>query len=104
MYLNDYYMVYDAAKEDHDVQIVQLKKAIHEYELETADPLISKLKEFRAALLTRFKILAWASKQETEKPLTKAQHQKITDTLKMIVLKKEVSNENDNLLICFDFI
>ena len=74
LYLNDYYMVYDAAQEDHDVQIVQLQKAIHDYELEKTDPLISKLREFKAALLTRFKILSWASKQETEKPLTKAQH------------------------------
>ena len=74
VYLNDYYMVYDAAQEDHDVQLMELKKAIHEYELETEDPLISKLKEFKAALVTKFKILSWASKQETEKPLTKVQH------------------------------
>ena len=53
---------------------MELKKAIHEYELETEDPLISKLKEFKAALVTKFKILSWASKQETEKPLTKVQH------------------------------
>ena len=74
VYLNDYYMVYDAAQEDHDVQLMELKKAIHEYELETEDPLIFKLKEFKAALVTKFKILSWASKQETEKPLTKVQH------------------------------
>lgn len=69
VYLNDYYMVYDAAHEDHDVGMMQLKKASSEYNLERDDPLISKLKEFKAALLTKFKLLAWASKSETEKPL-----------------------------------
>ena len=34
MTLNDYYMVYDAAHEDHDVELVQLKKAKKEYNLE----------------------------------------------------------------------
>ena len=29
IYLNDYYMVYDAAREDHNIQLVELKKAIH---------------------------------------------------------------------------
>jgi len=53
---------------------MQLKKAIHEYKLETEDPLISKLCEFKAAMLTKFKVLAWASKTETEKPLKKPQH------------------------------
>lgn len=51
VYLNDYYMIYDAANEDHDVKLIQLKKATSEYNLETEDPLISKLKEFEAALL-----------------------------------------------------
>ena len=77
LYLNDYYTVYDAAHEDHDVALVQLKKAIHQYKLETEDPLISKLAEFKAALLTKFKVTAWASKAQTERPLSKAQHQKI---------------------------
>ena len=35
LYLNDYYMVYDAAHEDHDIHMTQLKKAMHEYNLET---------------------------------------------------------------------
>ena len=37
MTLNDYYMVYDAAHEDHDVELVQLKKAKREYNLERED-------------------------------------------------------------------
>lgn len=52
MTLNDYYMVYDAAHEDHEVELVQLKKAKKEYNLEEEDSMIKSLKEFKAALLT----------------------------------------------------
>jgi len=103
VYLNDYYMVYDAAHEDHDVKLVQLKKALSEYNLETEDPLISKLKEFKAALLTKFKLLAYASKSETDKPLTKSHHETIKKTLAKIVLKKKFTSEDD-VLIFYDFL
>ena len=56
MTLNDYYMVYDSAHEDHDVELIQLKKAKREYNLEREDSLIKSIKEFRAALLTQFEI------------------------------------------------
>ena len=58
MTLNDYYMVYDAAHEDHEVELVQLKKAKKEYNLEEEDSMIKSLKEFKAALLTQFEIHA----------------------------------------------
>lgn len=103
IYLNDYYMIYDAAHEDHDVRLMQLKKATSEYNLETEDPLISKLKEFEAALLSKFKILAWASKSETEKPLTKEHHLAIKKSLAKIALKKAFTAQDD-LLIFLDFL
>lgn len=103
VYLNDYYMVYDAAHEDHDVKLVQLKKASSEYNLETEDPLVSKLKEFKAALLTKFKLLAHASKLETDKPLTKSHHETIKKTLAKIILKKKFTAEDD-VLIFYDFL
>lgn len=73
-YLNDFYMVYDAAQEDHDLKEVQIKKAIVTYNLETNNPLIKAMKELKAALLTKYNIRAFASKSQTEKPLTKVQH------------------------------
>lgn len=88
IYLNDYYMVYDAAREEHNIQMMQLKLAIHEYKLTREDPLITKLEAFKSALLTKFKILAWASKAETPKTLTKAQHGTIKEALEKIRLKK----------------
>jgi len=70
-YLNDFYMVYDAAQEDHGLQQVQIKRAIRDYNLEEEDPLVKALKAFRLAFMTKFDIRAHASKAETEKPLTK---------------------------------
>ena len=43
MHLNDYYLVYDAAHEDHDVTLVELKKAIQHHKLKTEDPLLKRL-------------------------------------------------------------
>ena len=83
--------------------MVQLRKAVKEYALETEDPLISSLKGFKQALLTKFKTRAFASKTETEKPLTKVQHQQIKTCLEKIKLR-EVFNKNDDVLIFFDFL
>ena len=56
LYLNDYYMVYDAAAEDHDVKILQLKRAIRDYKMEEDDPIVRGLSEFRMAMLTKYDV------------------------------------------------
>lgn len=102
-YLNDYYMVYDAAHDDHDIQLVQLKKAIREHALETEDEHIKTLKAFKQAMLSKFEIFAKASKSETEKPLTKLQHKAIKATLDKIRLCRKVTSKDD-VLVFFDFL
>ena len=54
LYLNDYYMVHDAIYEDHDVKMLQLLKAVREHKLETEDPLVSSLKQFKSGMLRKF--------------------------------------------------
>jgi len=54
IYLNDYYQVIDAAHEDHELQFLQLLKAVKHYNLEEEDPLIKALIGFKQALLTKF--------------------------------------------------
>jgi hypothetical protein len=83
-FLNDFYMVYDAANEDHDLKEVQIKRAIKEHNLEVEDPLVKSLKAFRLGLLTKFKISAYTSKSDTDKPLTKQQLSDMNVVLKMV--------------------
>ena len=79
LYLNDYYNVIDAIKEDHDVKFVQLKKAIHVYKLEEEDTLVKSLKNFRQAMLGKFKIIL--TNEKSAKALTKTQHGDIDKAL-----------------------
>lgn len=76
-YMNDVYMVVDAAQEDHDLKEVQIKKAIVEYHIEES-PLVKGLKEFKAALLTKYNIEAASSNSKKENLLTREQSDKIT--------------------------
>lgn len=102
-YLNDVYMVYDAAQEDHDLKEVQIKKAIAEYELETENSFVQALKQFKAALLTKYNIRSFASKSTTAKPLTKQQHAQI----EKVVLENFTGiqfNKDDDVLTFFNFL
>mmetsp|Transcript_4976 Transcript_4976/g.6629 ORF Transcript_4976/g.6629 Transcript_4976/m.6629 type:complete len:174 (+) Transcript_4976:970-1491(+) len=98
VYLNDYYMVYDAAREDHDVDIVQLKKAIKEQNLEAEDQRIKALRNLRQAILLKYNCPARVSKKDTERYLSKAQHGVIKKTLEHIKLQDEYRTDDDVVL------
>ena len=103
VYLNDYYMVFDAAMEDHDIQLVQLKKAIRDYKLASEDPQIKWLLELKKGMQSRFYVEAYASKKETEKALTKVQHKDIKTVLAKAKLHPKLV-KNQDVLIFFDFL
>ena len=101
MTLNDYYMVYDAAHEDHEVELVQLKKAKKEYNLEEEDSMIKSLKEFKAALLTQFEIHASGDTPDFE--LTAEQKGSVKKILDKTICKVPQKNKGD--VLCFaDFL
>lgn len=71
--------------------------------METEDEHIKSLKAFKQAMLSKFEILAKASKTETEKPLTKLQHKAIKTALDKIKLRRKVTSKDD-VLVFFDFL
>ena len=99
-------MVYDAAKENHDVRDVQIKKSIMAHNLETEDHLIRHLKEFKRALLSRFLIQAQEGEQpESDTPLTEEQKKELVKALaKYRVRAVSAEEANEDVLIFFDFL
>lgn len=67
-YLQDYYMVVDAAKEDYNVEHLQVLKAIDQYNFETDDSLIKALKRLKLAIMGKFRIEHTSDETKVEKP------------------------------------
>ena len=99
LYLNDYYQIYDAAKEDHDVEILQVRKAIKEHNLETEDSRIMALKRLQQAIYSKFHFVS----VKAEGTLSKPQLKSVKKCLQRI--KLEITNydeDTDDVLIFLD--